>query len=352
MLAALKKNIIEKKLLSAGDLVIVGTSGGRDSMALLHGLCCLKEEMGFFVAAAHLHHGIRGVEADRDMALVADFCEQAAIPFHWRRLDVPALAAGKNLEATARDCRYRWFAELAASYRAEETYQEVKVATAHHLEDQGETVLLHLLRGSGTQGLGGMRFQNGNLIRPLLNISRKQLEAHIACYRLPYRDDASNFSTDYQRNRIRLSLWPILETYNANLGNALGNVAEICQADADFIEISAEDAICRLVTENARGYYWERKAFSDLHLALRRQMVRILWRRAVTQKPPVTANPEEILMLTQQQTAAVLALRTGKQVSLPRQVYAKAEKEKLYIGKLPAPGEKFPFTLKKNLKNK
>ncbi len=352
MLAALKKNIIEKKLLAAGDLVIVGTSGGRDSMALLHGLCCLKEEMGFFVAAAHLHHGIRGIEADRDLALVANFCKKAAIPFHCRRLDVPALAVGKNLESTARECRYHWFSQLATAYREEKSYREIKIATAHHLEDQGETVLLHLLRGSGTQGLGGMRFQNGNLIRPLLNVSRKQLEAHIARYQLPYRDDASNFSEDYQRNRIRLSLWPILETYNANLGAALGNVAEICQADADFIAVSAEEAICRLVTENDKGYYWERKAFSDLHLALRRQMVRILWRRAVTQKSPITADADETLTLTQQQTAAVLNLKTGKQFSLPRQVYAKAEKDKLYIGKLPAPGEDFLFSLKKNQKNK
>ena len=354
MLSALRKNIIEKELFFAGDLILVGVSGGRDSVALLHGLNVLSAELGFAVFAAHFNHGIRGAEADEDELLVENFCLKQNIPYCSRKADVLKLADGGNLEAAARKYRYRWLEALAEDFRNKRSYGNVWLATAHHLEDQAETVLLHLLHGAGTDGLGGMRFVNGNLIRPLLNVPRNSIEQYIAENKLPYRDDMSNFSADYKRNKIRLELMPLLREYNVNIIGALGGTADICGADSDFINEFVRKEINALVQENSKGYYFDKKKFDNLHLALRRRLVRLLWQRAVLLKGRPTGNTEENLSLTNLQTSAVLALGSGKQISLPKEVYAKVQKGKIYIGKLPEDEEKedFPFVLKKNAKNR
>lgn len=354
MLAALKKNIEERRLIAEGSLVVVGVSGGRDSVALLAALKSLADEGGFAVVAAHFNHGIRGAEADADEAFTADLCRQLSVEFRSARKDVPTLAVGDNLEAVARRCRYDWLWSVAEDYAKGGEYSEVLLATAHHLEDQGETVLLHLLRGTGTEGIGGMRFKSGNLIRPLLNIPRAKIEQYIAENNLPYRDDATNFQTDYKRNKIRLELWPELQKYNANINAALGNLAEICGSDANFLDEYTEDVRKKLVRENDYGYYFNRKEFAGLHIAVRRRLVRRLWQLAVTEKPPATGSFADNLTLTMAQTADILNLGTSKQISLPKQVYAKVQKDKMYIGKLPQAADlaDFPFDIKKNAKNK
>ncbi|MGI5824216.1 MAG: tRNA lysidine(34) synthetase TilS [Bacillota bacterium] len=354
MLAALKKNIIERKMVSDGDMVVVGVSGGRDSVALLHALKILSGKMGFYVVAAHFNHGIRALEADLDQVFVEEFCRDIDVQCHCLKQDIPALAAGANIEAAARRYRYDWLRLVAAEYGRSGQYGRVLLATAHHLEDQGETVLLHLLHGAGTGGLGGMKFINGEIIRPLLNVPRSIIEAYIEKNGLSYRDDMSNFQTDYQRNRIRLELWPQLQTYNSNLNFTLGNTAEICGADSDFIMKFTLLKLNEIVRENSRGYYFEKKAFDGLHLAVKRKLVRILWRQAVLFKSPVTGTENENLELTLRQTSDILDLGSGKQISLPREVYAKLQKGRMYIGKLPQDGEKedFLFTIKKNTKNK
>ena len=353
MLTALEKNIAERRLIKPASLVIVGFSGGRDSVALLHALHKLSKKNDFAVVAAHFNHGIRGEAADGDEAFAAEFCKRLGVAFHVDRADVPALANGDNLEAVARRCRYGWLNKLAARYETEKRYSEVRLATAHHLEDQGETVLLHLLRGTGTEGIGGMKWQNGNLIRPLLNIPRADIERYIAENNLPYRDDLSNFQTYYKRNKIRLELWPLLNEYNANLNTALGNLAEICGSDADFLEEYTDSVVENMVEENQFGYYFNRKEFAKQHIAVQRRLVRRLWLDAVTKKAPITAELDENLALTMGQTTDILNLKSSKQISLPKQVYAKVQKDKMYIGKLP-PDDllDFPFDIKKNAKNK
>lgn len=354
MLTALKKNIDERCLIAKGSLVVVGVSGGRDSVALLAALHSLAAAGGFTVAAAHFNHCIRGAEADADEKFTVDFCRGLGVAYHVARVNVPELAVGDNLEAVARRCRYDWLWSVVREYAEGGQYTEVLLATAHHLEDQGETVLLHLLRGTGTEGIGGMRMRGGSLIRPLLNIPRAAIEAYIAENNLPYRDDATNFQTDYQRNRIRLELWPELQSYNPNINAALGNLAEICGGDADFLYEYTEDLRHKLVQENDYGYYLLRRDLVSLHIAVRRRLVRRLWQLAVTEKPPITGSIEDNLALTMAQTADILNLGTSKQISLPKQVYAKVQKDKMYIGKLPSAAERadFPFQIKKNAKNK
>lgn len=262
------------------------------------------------------------------------------------------MAKGDNLEATARRYRYAWFNQLAAEY--EKHYGNVVIATAHHLEDQGETVLLNILRGSGTKGLGGMKWKNGNLIRPFLNIPRAEIEKYIAESGLSYRNDSTNFQTDYKRNSIRLELWPLLMKYNANINVALGNLADICESESDFIDKYTDKMIAEYVKENEYGYIINRNNLNNLDIAIARRLVRKLWQNAVTLKPPITAEKKENLSLTSVHTQDILNLKTSGQISLPKQVYAKVQKDKMYIGKLP-PTDKtvgFPFVIKKNTKNK
>lgn len=354
MRVALQNNIREKKLVSEGDLVIVGISGGRDSVALLHGLNILSKEMGFFVVGAHFNHGIRGNDADQDQRFVEAFCKEIGVDYHSKKANIPELAAGENLEAVARRYRYGWLKQLVLEYRKKNLYNDVLIATAHHLEDQGETVLLHLLRGSGTDGLGGMKFKNGNIIRPFLNIPRSDIENYLAENKLSYRDDMSNFSVDYKRNSIRWELWPVLKKYNVNINTALGNVADICAVDSDFIIECSKQAIADIVLENSYGYYFNKQDFDKLHLAVKRKMVRELWRLAVVKKDPITGDADSNLALTYGQTEDILKLGSGKQISLPKEVYVKVQKGKMYIGKLPSEEQAttFFFKIKKNSKNR
>ena len=352
LLKALKQNIIDHNLIPEDALVIVGFSGGRDSVALLFALNELSAKLKFKLVAAHFNHGIRGAEADEDEKFAKDFCNELKVVFHSEKIDVPALAKGDNLEAVARDCRYSWLNQLALDY--EEDYKKVILATAHHLEDQGETVLLNILRGSGTQGMGGMKWKNGNLIRPFLNIPRVEIENYIEEKNLDYRDDSTNFHTDYKRNSIRLELWPQLMKYNDNINVALGNLADICNYESDFMDKYTETKITELVEENDFGYVIKRADLESLDIAIQRRLVRKLWQRAVTLKMPVTAEIDENLSLTMVQTADILNLKSSKQISLPKQVYAKVQKDKMYIGKLPPieMADEFPYAIKKNSKNK
>jgi tRNA(Ile)-lysidine synthase len=207
-------------LLSARDRALVAVSGGPDSVALLHLLCELREEWHLHLEVAHLQHGIRGEEAKEDGRFVADLAERLGIPFHLKEVDVPRIkaSAGKgNLEALGRAERYRFFAEVARERKLD------KVATAHTLEDQAETVLMWMLRGAGMKGLGGMAplqkmhvtgtdsSDSITIIRPLLEISKAEILDYLAENEFAYRLDRTNRDTALLRNWIRRELLPALQ---------------------------------------------------------------------------------------------------------------------------------------------
>src|SRR5262245_45824954 len=219
------------RLLVPGDRVLVAVSGGPDSVALLHILYELREELGLRLEVAHLQHGIRGVEAQEDARFVAELAEKLGLPLHLKEIDLPRMrsAAGKgNLETLARVERYRFFATVARERKLG------KIATAHTRDDQAETVLMWLLRGSGLKGLGGMPLLHpldganaepaGRLlvVRPLLYISRAEIEVYLKEKDLTFRLDRSNQDPSFLRNWIRLKLIPQLkEKIDCNLTERL-----------------------------------------------------------------------------------------------------------------------------------
>lgn len=210
-----------------GDTVICAVSGGADSTALLLGLYLKKEELGIRLEAAHFNHQLRGAESDGDEAFVRDICHRFDIPLHVGSSQVTP--GKKGLEAAAREARYAFFATLSG-----------KIATAHTADDNAETVLLHLVRGTGLKGLGGIAPVNGSIVRPMLNITRSEVLAFLAEYNLPYRTDSSNQTDAFLRNRLRRHVMPLLKAENPRLAENLSAMAQRLRQDEAVLTRAAE----------------------------------------------------------------------------------------------------------------
>lgn len=223
MLNELLKQLLRYDMVSAGEHVTCAVSGGADSMALLWGMYLLRDKLGFRLEAAHFNHHLRGVESDRDEAFVRDFCAQFDIPL---TIGNAYITAGKKgLEAAARDARYAFFDTLSG-----------KIATAHTADDNAETVLMHLIRGTGLKGLGGIAPVNGRLIRPLLTATRQQVEAFLDEYHIRFVEDSSNASDAFLRNRIRHHVIPLLKSENPKLAENVSAMAMRLRQDAQVLE--------------------------------------------------------------------------------------------------------------------
>ena len=258
--------ILERKLLRAGDRVAVAVSGGADSVALLRVLLELRTELGVVLSVAHFNHRLRGEASEADEAFVAELAKQHDLEFFSGRGEVRghALTSKLSLEAAARELRYRWLASLFESHNLNE------VATGHTLDDQAETVLLKFLRGAGTRGLGGIyprleclgkmtsRAKARNhptesygtpkgvplqirIIRPLLNVTRQEVEQYLAALGQTWREDESNLDHRFARNRVRHELLPLLErAYNPNLRRVLSDAAELARAEEEYWQALVE----------------------------------------------------------------------------------------------------------------
>ena len=204
-------------MLPDGALVLVAVSGGMDSMCLLH---CLHTQ-GVRVAAAHFNHQLRAAEADGDEAFVRRWCESRGIAFYAGRCDVAALAAenGWTVEEAGRRARYEFLERTAEQIGAD------RIATAHHAQDNAETILFHLVRGTGPDGLGAIAPVRGKLIRPMLTVTREQIGRYAGENDVPYRTDSTNADTAYTRNYLRCEVLPLLEQVNAAASLHMSNTA-------------------------------------------------------------------------------------------------------------------------------
>lgn len=225
------KSILEtQSLLVPGDRILVAVSGGMDSMCLISLLHALNLE----VAAGHVNFKLRGEESDLDEALVRSYCSSLGLPVHSASFDTLAQAekSKQGIQETARNLRYAWLNELADHYG----YQ--KIATAHHQEDQSETLIYNLVRGAGLRGAGGIPLSQGRIIRPFLTVSKTEIRDYITVRGIPYREDLSNLKTDYTRNKIRHEIIPLLEQINprasAHLAEFAGRVQHYLPAFAQW----------------------------------------------------------------------------------------------------------------------
>lgn len=209
MLSTVASFIQKKHLFTSGDLLIVAVSGGKDSMALLH---YLKEE-GYAVVAAHCNFKLRGAESDADEQFVEKYCELHQIPFKSIHFDTEVIAKERRLsiQEVARNLRYDWLETIRKEAKA------VAIVTAHHLNDNMETLFFNLTKGTGIKGLRGMLPKKGHLVRPFLETDVQEIWDYIQSHTLQYRDDASNALTKYDRNKIRHEVIPVLEEINPSL---------------------------------------------------------------------------------------------------------------------------------------
>ena len=212
MLNKLRAFCREQNLIRSGDTIVCAVSGGADSMALLWALYLLKEEWKLDLRAAHFNHHLRGEESDRDEQFVREFCEGYGIPLHMGSGHI--VPGKKGLEAAAREARYTFLRSLPG-----------KIATAHTADDNAETILMHLIRGTGLKGLGGITPVYGAIIRPMLNVTRQDVEEFLAEYCVSHIEDSSNSTDAFLRNRLRHRIMPLLKEENPRLAENLSAMA-------------------------------------------------------------------------------------------------------------------------------
>lgn len=297
--SAIRDTLEESAMLPGAGKVVVGCSGGADSMALLHALFT----MGFPVLAAHINHQLRGEEALRDEAVVREFCRAHAIPFHLHREDVAARAAreGQSIEQCGRTVRYAFFESLCSA-------PEDRIATAHTRSDSVETVLFHLAKGTGIRGLQGIPPVRGRVVRPLIALTRAEIEAYCHANSIPYVQDSSNNSRDYTRNRIRLDVVPVLRSINPALEQAVGRMSLYMRELEAYLNGQAREVLQRAAVPG--GY--DARQLCGLPKPLQAQVVLHMVQEKTTRcgLPPIALN-----QLQMEQACRALS-RRGGQVSL------------------------------------
>ena len=231
MLNKLRRFCREQNLVNPGDRIVCAVSGGADSMALLWAMYLLKDEWNLDLAAVHFNHHLRDEESDRDEQFVREFCEGYGIPLYVGEAHV--VTGEKGLEAAARDARYAFFDTLSG-----------KIATAHTADDNAETMLMHLIRGTGLKGLGGIAPKRGQFIRPMLSITRSEVLEFLDEYALPHREDSTNTTDFYLRNRIRHHVMPLMKAENPKFSQNMSATALRLRQDEEALA-GAADALER-----------------------------------------------------------------------------------------------------------
>lgn len=266
----------EKDLWNEGDTVIVAVSGGPDSVALLHVLHEISSRhIPLKLICAHVHHGFRQ-ESDDEAIMVQELAESLGILVETAYIDVPAYmkSSGKGSQEAARDKRYEFLFETARKYGAN------SIALAHHADDQAETVLMRLLRGTGPSGLAGIKIkrtqENVELIRPFLRINKADLIKLCDQRGYSYAIDYSNMLTKYRRNAVRLEVFPFLEQYNAQFSSSLTQLAEVIGDEDDFMERSTQDAYRSFVRKIDGRLSFDAPSFLGLHVALQRRLIKLI----------------------------------------------------------------------------
>lgn len=310
MLQRVLQTIQTYRMLSPGDKVVVGLSGGADSVALLHILKELQNgPLNINLYAAHVNHGIRGVHAREDAIFAHNLCKEWGIPFFLEEADIPSLARSMNQseEEVGRQIRYGFFREVAEKVNGN------KIATAHHKNDQAETILHNLIRGTGMQGLTGIQaVSDGVIIRPLLEITKQQILEYIALHELPYQEDATNEDSTYTRNRIRNQLIPSLEKdFNPDIVDSLVRMSGILREEEEFLADYTMDLYQKYTKSYLNKLILDLKSFSFCHLAIQKRLVRVALRELRGSLDDVSSSHVEAVI------KLAAGSRTGSLTTIP-----------------------------------
>jgi tRNA(Ile)-lysidine synthase len=332
--------IEEHHLVSHHQRLVVAVSGGPDSVCLLHVLSRLQEEWGITLHVAHLNHQLRGAEADADAQYVADLARRLGIPATIDRRGVAAYQAQQrlSLEEAAREVRYTFLAEVAGSIGAS------RVAVGHTADDHIETLLMHLIRGTGTRGLRGLQpltewrsiSRNITVIRPLLQVGREETTAYCAHHQLAPRIDTSNLSLSTLRNKIRHQLLPLLQGYNPQITETLLRTARLATDEVAFLD----EEIARLWDSTAQRQentiILDKEMFCQLPVALQRHLLRVAIEKLVGNVRDIETRHIDGIM-------AALGKPAGRSLNLPSGLIFSIDYNRFLIGQAPAALSPFPI---------
>lgn len=325
MLNKVRKTIEKYGLLTWGDSVLIGLSGGADSVCLTHILYRLKDELGIKIYTAHLNHCIRGDSADNDERFALNFSKSLGIECISEKNDVKGYAKkhGVSEEMAGRELRYAFFERVSKQYGLN------KIATAHNQNDNAETILMNFMRGGGLSGLCGIPFKRDNIIRPILEISREEIESYCSDNSLSYVTDATNNETVYTRNKIRLDLIPkIQKEFNQGFIQTVTKNASLMSEEFDFISAKTDE-----VYEKAVDGAISLEALNKLHIAIKRRVIIKMMKAAMIND--ISAQyVESVAELSEKG-------KSGSSINLPGGNTARIEYGKLVIGK--ADTEPLPF---------
>lgn len=329
MIRKIRSYIQQNNLLKKGDRIVVGVSGGADSICLLHVLNRLRSEYELFLQVVHINHGIRGAEADRDEHFVKSFCEKEGLEYLGFTFPVREIAQREGLtcEEAGRNVRYDTFLEVCGQKLCN------KIAIAHNRNDNAETVLFHLLRGSGIRGLSGIEpkriLYQGDLgvmlIRPLLEVSRTEIEEYLSIEGIPYLTDSSNLTEEYSRNKIRnriltYATQEINKQSIANITLAAGTLRETL----DYLELSIQNRYEAQVRREEQSFKIAVSSFSGEHIVIQKGIIRRVLEELAGARKDLEAKHVELVL-------ALVNKQVGKQVHLPYEVTAEREYEDLRI---------------------
>ena len=258
------RTIKDNGMFVAGDHVLVGVSGGADSMCLLHLLVMHRSELAVRISAAHVNHGIRGADADADEAFVREWCNILNVPLFCKQIDVPAQAQQRkqSTELCAREMRYDFFYSLSPD----------KIATAHTLSDACETLLMNLARGTTLHGLCGIPPKRDKIVRPLICVGRKETEAYCRTVGIPFVTDQTNLSDAYTRNRYRLHVLPDIARIHPAYEDSFRRCMDSLKTDDDYLSKEAEKVLCSHISGDDRLIL---SGIRDLHPAIRRRVLHL-----------------------------------------------------------------------------
>jgi len=270
MLARVKKTLKKYKMLTQGEKVILGVSGGADSIAMLYALNELVD-YGLELIVAHLNHGIRGDEAKGDAEFVKETAKSLRLTFVYGEVDTLSFKEESqlSLEDAARTLRYKFFDQVLNKHYA------TKIATAHTLDDQAETVLMRLLRGSGSRGLSGIPPVSNSIVRPLIDTSRSEIEEYLRSKGVEWVEDSTNESPEFLRNRIRQDLLVELESYNPQIKETLSRTAEILRSEEGFIRREALKHFDDIFSPNKSELIGDLKYYRSVEKPLRFSLLRL-----------------------------------------------------------------------------
>lgn len=310
----LKKRFIDfiykNNLINEGDGIVIALSGGPDSMCLLHLLNSVKDELNIKLVAAHINHMIRGEEADADERFCGEECARLGIEFFSKRIDVNKYCAenGLSSETGGREIRYNFFKEVMNKK------QFNKVSTAHNANDQAETILMRIMRGTGLEGLGGIPVKREDIyIRPILFMKREEIEKYCEDNNLKPRIDKTNYERIYNRNKIRLDILPyIKENFNAEIIESINRMSMLLQEDSEYIKEQVDECFDDFCKKENDCYIISKKAF-NLNKAIYKRLIRKVIKE-------LTGDKYDIEAIHVDHVIELVKGTTGKKIDLPKDI--------------------------------